>query len=261
MSKKLGLALGAGGARGVAHVGFLKALEENKIQADYVTGSSMGAIVGALYCGGVSTDRMKELIDNLSLSAITSLNLSPLHTGGIFKLTKARKLLCDVMGDKYFEELDIPFGCVATDLVSGKMVEFTEGNVLDSVIASASMPGAFVPVPKGDMLLVDGAISERIPTKTLKKMGAEVIVAVDVLGDIKISSPPEGLVGVVARCIEVMDVSSTKRKRRSRRNIDLWLEPDLGDMDQYHLRNLDFAYEQGYKLGLENIDKIKELIG
>lgn len=262
MSKKLGLALGAGGARGVAHIGFLQALEEEGIKADCVTGCSMGSIVGALYCAGVPLATVKEKVLGLTLKSITSLNISPIRASGLFRMTKVRKLLCDYMGDRDFQDLEIPFACVATDLVDGKTVLLDKGNVLDSVLASSSMPGAFSPVPKGDMLLVDGGILERVPTKPLKsKMGADVVVAVDVLGDLMIKETPENLVEVVVRCVEVMDTHSTKNKRRSRmKNIELWLEPDLGDMDQYHVKNLEFAYRKGYELGKANTDKIKELL-
>ncbi|MBO5046577.1 MAG: patatin-like phospholipase family protein [Clostridia bacterium] len=264
MRKKLGLALGAGGARGVAHVGFLQALEEEGIQADYVTGCSMGSIVGVCYCAGISMSVVKDAVLNLSLLKIASLNVNPIRMNGVFRMTKARKLLESYLGAHLrFEDLKIPFRCVATDIISGKTIEMKEGNVIDAVVASASIPGVFSPQEKDGMLLVDGGVLERVPVKELKNMGAEVIVAVDVLGDLTAERPaPKNLIASFLRFIDVIDTNVTKRNRRSRsKNIHLWLEPQLGDMDQYQVKNLAFAYEKGYELGKENAEKIRALLG
>lgn len=263
MRKKLGLALGSGGARGVSHIGFLQALEEAGIRADYVTGCSMGAIVGACYCAGVPMEKMKETALKLKLSSIATLNINPIRNNGLFRFTKAKKLMEELIGQKTFSELEIPFTCVATDLIAGRVVELNEGSVVDAALASSSIPGAFVPAKIGEnRLLVDGGILERVPTKELKKMGAEAIVAVDVLGDLTVKKVSENLVDTLLRCIDVMDTSSTQRKKRSRsKYVDLWLEPDLGAMDQYKVKNLQFAYEKGYELGKAHAEEIKRLRG
>lgn len=265
MKKKLGLALGAGGARGVAHVGFLRALEEADIRADFVTGCSMGAIVGACYCAGIPMRKLQETIASLRLSRIAQLNPNPLRACGLFRLNKARKLLEEYIGAQtQFSDLKIPFCCVATDLLTGKTVRLKEGSVVDAIIASSSVPGAFSPVERDGMLLVDGGVIERVPVRENKQMGAEVIVAVDVLGDLvaSVSEAPQNLIDTFLRYIDVIDTRVTQSKRRSRRkDIDLWLVPELGDMDQYKVKNLDFAYEKGYELGRANVQKIAELIG
>lgn len=262
MRKKLGLALGSGGARGVSHIGFLQALQEEDIRADFVTGCSMGAIIGALYCAGVDMQTVKERALKLKLSHVASLNVTPIHANGLFRMNKARKLLEEYMGNKSFDELDIPFCCVAVDMISGKLVKLSQGNVIDAVIASSSIPGAFTPVAKDGMILVDGGVLERVPTEELKQMGAETIVAIDVLGDLTIKKTPGNLVESLLRCIDIMDTRTTQRKKKSRaRYIDLWIEPDLGAMDQYKVKNLKFAYEKGYESGKANAEKIKRLIG
>ncbi len=265
MKKKLGLALGAGGARGVAHVGFLRALEEADIRADYVTGCSMGSIVGACYCAGIPMQTLHEVITTLRLSRIAQLNPNPLRACGLFRLNKARKLLEEYIGAQtQFSDLKIPFCCVATDLLSGKTVRLKEGSVVDAIIASSSVPGAFSPVERDGMLLVDGGVIERVPVRENKQMGAEVIVAVDVLGDLvtSVSEAPQNLIDTFLRYIDVIDTRVTQSKRRSRmKDIALWLVPELGDMDQYKVKNLDFAYEKGYELGKANVQKIAELVG
>lgn len=265
MKKKLGLALGAGGARGVAHVGFLQALDDAGIRADFVTGCSMGSIVGACYCAGVSMTEVRPVVTGLKLSRIASLNANMLRACGLFRLNKARKLLEEYIGEETtFDELKIPFRCVATDLISGKTVCFSQGNVIDAIIASSSVPGAFSPVERDGMLLVDGGVIERVPVREVKEMGAEVIVAVDVLGNLvkSVSDRPSNLIETFLRYIDVIDTRVTQSKRRSRmRDIDLWLEPDLGAMDQYKVKDLTFAYDKGYELGKANAEKIAQLIG
>ena len=219
MKKKLGLALGAGGARGVAHVGFLHALDEAGIRADCVTGCSMGSIVGACYCAGVPMQTIRSVLTELKLSRIASLNVNALRASGLFRLNKARKLLEEYIGaDTTFADLAVPFRCVATDLLSGRTVCISEGNVIDAIIASSSVPGAFSPVERDGMLLVDGGVIERVPVRELKSMGAETIVAVDVLGNLvtAVSKPPANLIETFLRYIDVIDTRVTQSKRRSR---------------------------------------------
>ena len=263
MSKKLGLALGSGGARGIAHIGFLQALEEDGIKPDFVTGCSMGAIVGACYCAGLNAKTIQEQAYKLRVSRIATLNMAPIHANGLFQLTKSRKLMTDLIGEKSFEELEIPFLCVATDLLNGKTVHFNKGSVIDAALASSAIPGVFTPVEIDGLKYVDGGVLERVPTKPLKEMGAEVVVAVDVLGDLTVKKTSNTLVDTVLRCIDIMDTAQTKRKKISRmRSVDLWLEPELGAMDQYKVKKSQMliAYRKGYEAGMENIGKIKALV-
>ncbi len=265
MAKTLGLALGAGGSRGISHIGFLQALTEEGIRADFVSGCSMGAIVGACYCAGIPMEEVKERVLALKLGKIASLNLNPIRANGLFNMNKARKILAEYIGeDRQIETLPTPFCCVATDIVSGKTIKMYEGNVLDNIIASSSIPGIFSPQTRGDMLLVDGGVLERVPSKELKKMGADVVVAVDVLGDLPACKPrPTNLIASILRYLDVIDTRITHHHRRNRsrtKTIDLWLEPDLGDMDQYQIKQAKFAYEKGYELGKANADNIRALI-
>lgn len=259
--KKLGFALGAGGSRGVAHVGFLQAMEEAGIRPDYVSGCSMGAIIGACYCAGASPADMKSVVIDLKLADIAAVNISPVRRNGLMRMTKARKLMADLIGEKSFDELRIPFVCVATDLIKGKLVVMSKGNVIDAALASGSIPGAFTPAQfGGHSMLVDGAILERVPTREVKNLGAEAIVAVDVLGNLVVEKEVQGnIVDTLLRCMDIMDTRATQRKRQSRRYVDLWLEPDLGSMDQYAVKDLSFAYYKGYELGISKAEEIKRI--
>ena len=261
--KTLGLALGSGGSRGVAHVGFLQALEEEEIKPDYISGCSMGAVVGACYCAGVPLSAIKERVLSLKLSQLTALNVNPIRSSGLFRFSKARKLIeAYIPPETTFADLKIPFTCVATDLIAGETVELKEGNLIDAVLASSCIPGAFSPQEIGGKLLVDGGVLERVPVREVKKLGADVVVAVDVLGDLILSrsEPPKNLIETLLRYIDVVDTRITLSKQRRRKYIDLWLEPQLGDMSQYRVKNLAFAYEKGYDLGKENAAKIKALL-
>ncbi len=261
MQKTLGLALGSGGARGIAHIGFLQALEEADIRPDYVSGCSMGSIVGACYCAGVPLATLKEVALSLKLSKIATLNINPIRSNGLLRFDKARKILEEYLGGLTFQDLKIPFLCIAVDLKEGKVIELKEGNVIDAILASSTIPGAFTPSVIEGRTLVDGGILERVPTKEVRDMGADVIVAVDVLGDLMQKEAAPNLVETLLRCIDIMDTRLTQRKKRSRaRYIDLWLEPELGAMDQYQVKNLGFACEKGYELGLKHRDEIKALL-
>lgn len=255
MKKKLGLALGAGGSRGVAHIGFLQALEEKGIQPDFISGSSMGSVVGAAYAAGTSIEKMKKAVFKLRLLDL----IAPTgKRGGLFDTRNVRKLLLKNVGDLDFADLKIPFSCVAVDMISQSVVEFKEGKVVDAVIASSSIPSIFRPTEKDNMRLIDGGVLERVPFRQVKAMGADVVVCVDVLGWRNCKEKCPGTIGVLLEVLDVMDNHRTRNKRQQGKDlIDFWLEPDLGNMSQYSLKQTKTAYEKGYELGLENADKIK----
>jgi NTE family protein len=146
-------------------------------------------------------------------------------------------------------------------MISQKTVELTEGNVIDALIASCSIPAVFKPTEKDGMRLVDGGILERVPVRRVKKLGADVVVAVDVLGNKPTQEKCPNAIVMLTEVFEVMDNYRTAAlRKKDKKIIDLWLEPDLGDMNQFSFKKLAFAYEQGYKLGVENADKIKALL-
>lgn len=261
MKKKLGLALGAGGARGVAHIGFLKALEEEGIRPDYITGSSMGSIVGACCAKGMSADEMKRIIEELTAFDIVDLGFSALGKLGLMRWTKVRKMMSSFLEDCDFSDLEIPFGCVAVDLKSGTLHEFYEGKVVDAILASSSMPTVFRPVELDGMLLIDGSVLCRVPVRQVKAMGAEVIVAVDVLGQVTKVEKVSNMVSMIMRIYEIMDCANTVRDHRgSRRFVDVWVEPKMEGVSQYKLKYEPAAFDAGYAAGKANAERIRCLI-
>ena len=260
MKKKLGFALGAGGSRGVAHIGFLKAMEEEGIKPDFIAGCSMGSVVGAAYASGMSIKEMERAVEKLR---ILDLIIPTSQRGGLFETKRVRKLLERYIGDVEFDELKIPYRCIAVDMITQSVVEFHEGKVLDGVVASSSIPAVFKPTEKDGMRLVDGGVLERVPYRTVKEMGADVVVAVDVLGwrDCKKEMPTT--LGMILEVMDLMDNARTKRNRekdKRKKMYDIWLEPDLGDMNQYSCKKMNWAMMQGYVLGKLNADKIKKLL-
>lgn len=256
--KKLGLALGAGGSRGVAHIGFLKALDEEGIRPDFISGSSMGSVVGAAYAAGVPIARMREAVMSLRMMDLVGLG----KRGGLFGTKKMRALLQRYIGDLQFSDLRVPFRCVAVDMCSQQVVEFSEGSVLDAIVASSSIPSIFHPQERDGMRLIDGGILERVPVELVKKMGANVVVAVDVIGQKTCSEECPNMLGVLMETLDIMDNYRTRaRREENKKIIDMWLEPDLGNMSIYDLKKIEFAYDKGYELGKENVAKIKKLLG
>ena len=256
--KKLGLALGAGGSRGVAHIGFLKALEEADIKVDYIVGSSMGSVVGGAYAAGLSVDMMREAVFKLRLLDLVT---PAKQKGGVLGNNKMRALIAKYIGDITFADLKLPFHCVAVDMIKQEVVEFSEGSVIDAIVASSSIPTVFHPVVQGGQRLIDGGVLERVPAMRVKKMGADVVVAVDVLGWRKASEKIPGAIGVSLETFDIMDNHRTKAyHEKHKKHIDFWLEPDLGDMSQYSIKKVKEAYEKGYEIGKKNVEAIKKAL-
>lgn len=260
MANKIGFALGAGGSRGVAHIGFLKAMEENGIKPDFIVGSSMGAVVGACYAVGLSPDKMIEEVEKLKFSDIFDLSLNPIGSGALLRAKKVRKKLLKYFGDTKFGELKTPFNCVAVDLTAGKLRLFEDTDlVIDGVVASLSIPAVFRAPELHGTKLVDGGILCRVPVDEVRAMGSDVVLAIDVLGDVRPSNKKFNLIGMVFRMQEIMD-SALNKLMIEKTKPDIYLTPELGEMAQFKFKDLRFAFDMGYKCGIENKDKIKEII-
>ncbi|MDX9872336.1 MAG: patatin-like phospholipase family protein [Clostridia bacterium] len=222
MSRKLGLVLGAGGAKGLAHIGVLQVLQRENIKIDLLAGSSMGALVGAAYAAGTDIDILEKFAGEINQSLIMDMNLPRV---GLLKGDRALELIRLLTHQKNFDALKIPLAVVATDIHRGEPVVFREGNVAQAVRASISIPGVFNPVRINGRLLVDGAVTERLPVFALQEMGADYIIAVDV----KTFSQGEEAVkvrniyDVIMQSIEIME---GKAASRSMEMADCLITPD-----------------------------------
>lgn len=174
---KVGLALGSGGARGFAHLGVLKVLQENNIPIDFIAGSSMGALVGCFYGAGHEMDQLIKFAKNFKSKFFVDMAMSKM---GLLAGNRIKEFIRLFTHGKKLEDLSIPVAVVATDIEKAKKVVFTEGDIAHAVRASISIPGIFVPEKWNGTLLVDGGVVDRIPITVVKKMGADIIIGVDV---------------------------------------------------------------------------------
>lgn len=263
MSKTLGLALGSGGARGVAHIGFIKALEEAGIKIDYISGCSMGAVIGGCYASGIPIDKIKEIA--LSLKSRDVIDVSPaiITKLSLLRSKKIYKLLHLYFGDKKLEEFEIPFTCVATDLLSGRLHTFKDGSAVEAILSSSSIPTVFRPVKADGKMFVDGGCLCRVPVKQVKEMGADVVIAVDALKNT--AEPVEKLPNIIRMILRVFDVMDNNQTEQARAlygdMCDMWVEPEMKGMSQYVIKDLERAYSEGYEAGKANAEKIKSLLG
>ena len=259
MSKKLCFVLGAGGARGVAHVGFLQAMEESGIKPDCIVGCSMGSVVGAAYAKGLSPKEMRTIAESLTSKSIIDVSPAFFNKKSLLSSVKMQKRLKEILGDTEFKDLKIPFECVAVDMHKGKVVSFNEGLVEPAVRASSAIPTVFRPVIIDDMELVDGAILRRVPVENAKHFKADVVVAVDVLGDYRPHETSKNIIEQTLRAIDLADCHHTKNYLKEHKP-DILIKPNLGDMSQYKVEKISFAYGQGYHSGLKYADRIKALL-
>ncbi|MEN9231745.1 MAG: patatin family protein [Thermostichus sp. DG02_5_bins_236] len=178
MGKKLGLALGSGGARGWAHIGVIRALERAEIPIDYIAGASIGAFVGAIYAAG-ELDELEEFVRDLNWKMILSLFDVVFPTCGLLDGNKIYDLLTEHLQELCIEEAGIPFCCVATDLITGKEVQLRSGKMADAVRASISIPGIFTPLQYEGRYLGDGGIVNPVPVQVVREMGADIVIGVN----------------------------------------------------------------------------------
>ena len=174
---RIGLALGGGAARGFAHIGVIKALETNGIEAEIVAGTSAGAVVGALYAAGFGAFELQNLAFELEKSAVTDWSL---FERGWVKGEALERFINERVGNRPIEQLKRRFSAVATDLQQGRMVAFASGNTGQAVRASAAVPGVFAPVLIRGVEYVDGGVSSPVPVRVARQLGADLVVAVDI---------------------------------------------------------------------------------
>jgi len=183
--KKIGLALSSGAARGLAHVGVLEVLEKEGIPIDMIAGTSAGALIGALYAQRKDASQVKNLVIDLISKRFTLLVDLALPKTGLIQGKKLKDQLRSVIGDVEFGDLSIPFACVATDIRTGEEVVIKQGSVVEGVRASVSLPAIFTVVKWEGRYLVDGGLVNPVPVSVLRGMGADFIIAVNVVPDMR----------------------------------------------------------------------------
>lgn len=192
-SIKIGLALGGGGARGLAHIGVLKALEQEKIPIHCIAGTSMGGVVGAFYASGMTLAEMEREVLRISRRReLVKLLDVGITQGAALKGERVYRYIAGKLGaQRTFADLSIPLAVVTVDLYSGREVVINTGRVVDAVRATISVPGVFVPVEHEPYRLVDGGILNNVPVDVSRQLGAQAVIAVDVLPDFEENQPGE----------------------------------------------------------------------
>ena len=190
LPQRVGLVLGGGAARGIAHVGVLQALEENGIYPAVIAGTSVGALVGGLYAAGVASMRLATIVRDLKWLDLVSVRLPTINWSdpartipmGMVDLDKLMEWIDQVVGSSVnIQQLNMPFAAVATDLLSGEIVVMNEGPLAEAIRASCSVPGVFTPYHRNGRLLVDGVVVNNLPVSVAQDLGADYVIAVDLL--------------------------------------------------------------------------------
>jgi len=259
--KKIGLALGGGAARGLAHIGVLEVLEREGIPVDMIAGTSIGAAVGALYAQGKPAGRIKEFALDTGWRRLVSLVDLTLPRSGFIEGTRIKNLLKSFMGDIDFKDLKIPLACVATDILNGEEVVISDGSVLEGVRASISIPVIFTAVKWRDRYLVDGELVNPVPVSTVREMGADFVIAVNVIPPMgvslqpsKESKPP----GIFQSMLHSLYIAIYSLVESNLAGADMVIEPKLPHIGYGDFHRGSESIAQGEIAAKALIEKIKQ---
>lgn len=256
---QIGLALSAGGVRGFAHVGVLEALDNARVPIDYLSGTSMGSVIGGLYAAGLPTDKLWGLSEHISMDTITP----DFNVMGLFRFLFARKLPTSAnlakffeeqLGNMQFEDMPIPFTCSAMDVKTGERVVFNSGPLAIAVRASMNLPGVFEPVEYRHRALVDGAVVDYLPVGSVQQMGADYIIASVTPLDFS-SKTPTSILGYVNR---VNDVRAAAMIEEESRRANFVLTNRVLDTGTLELNKLHQAGEVGIKEAYSKLGLLQE---
>ena len=235
----IGLALGGGAAKGVAHIGVLKALEDANIEVDYIAGTSVGAMIAALYAFKVDVETIGSLARRLTMSKVTSFKL---NKTGFFSTESLRELMLEYVGDVAIEDAAIPLSIVATDINSGEEIILTSGSVVDAVCASAAIPGIYIPIEINGRTLVDGGLVQNVPIEALQTAGAGVTIASH-LNSVSHYQEISHVLDVMRNAFEIAVSQHTQDQLKE---ADLLISMDLSD---FSLRDNTERYDELFNIG------------
>ena len=251
----IGLVLGAGAARGFAHVGVIKALESQGIRPDVVVGSSAGSVIAALLASGATGNELNRLALNLDEATIADWGLPFAgRFGGLIKGDALQNMVNREVQNKSIEQMRIPLGIVATDLQSGKGILFRSGNTGLAVRASCSVPGVFQPAVISGKEYVDGGLVAPVPVSYARQMGATIVIAVNISSE-PVHQDASGTLGVLQQTISIMQRSINQYELKS---ADIVIQPHLLQMGGSDFRSRNAAILAGEVAAQEQMALIKE---
>lgn len=253
---RIGLALSGGVARGNAHIGVLRVLEENQIPIDYIAGTSAGSLVAAAYAAGMTVDEIAKIGRAMRWRDVGRVTLSRL---GVQSNARMEEFVRARLPVKRFEDLRIPLAIVATDLKTGSAVIMTEGDVPFAIRASCALPGWYVPVTdEHGRQLVDGGLVANIPTGAVRVLGADVVIAVDVNSEgAKFIGPPHSIIGVLLQSIMVVQRTAAIHQLH---DADIVISPKTGHIRWDEMGRVDDLITLGEQAARSTIERIKRLI-
>lgn len=251
--KKVGLALGGGVARGIAHIGVLKVLQQNQIPVDFVSGTSSGSLVGAAFAAGLDLDQIEQIVLRIHWQDFFKFTF---FQPGFTSAEAIEDFAVKYLGDPKFSDLKIPFAVVTTDLRTGERVVINQGRVVRAVAASATFPGVFVPEERAGRFLVDGGIVSNVPVDLARELGAEFVIASDAVPSRTIRAVPQDAFQVLGRSL---DLILKRLSQAEARRADVLIELEFEDEDIWHL---DFhkakkLIEAGMAAAHRQINKIR----
>ena len=262
--RKVGLALGSGAARGLAHIGVLEVLEKEGIPIDMIAGTSMGALVGALYAQGKNADQIKNLAVELGSKRFSLLADLALPKTGLVQGRKIKDVLKSIMGNIEFGDLRLPLACVATDIETGEEVVIKQGLVRDGVRASGSIPVILTAVKRQGRYLVDGALVNPVPVSVLKEMGAGFIIAVNVIPNVdkRLETASEGHTeakepNIFTIIMQTMQIPSYRVVEYSLSGADVVIEPRVASIGHFDFHRTQECIVQGELAAQSSILEIK----
>jgi NTE family protein len=217
---RIGLALGGGFARGIAHIGVLRVLKENEIPIDFVAGTSVGALIAAAYASGGTLEEMEY---QGAATRFRDFGRWTISRMGMASNERLEDFLRRFTLHRRFDEMKMPLGIVATDLISGETVHFTKGEIGPAIRASCAYPGLFLPVEIHDHVLVDGFLTEAVPAICVREMGADFVISVHLEPGL-LASKPRNTIEVISRSFSIIQSNSHQPWRDA---TDVLIEPDV----------------------------------
>lgn len=257
----IGVVLSAGGARGFSHVGVLEALSNARVPIDYMSGTSMGAVVGSFYAAGVPFPEMWDIGGNVTLDKVSS-DFSVKGVLGFFLFNRLpssknfEDFINEKIGAKKFEDLNIPFACVAMDARTGERVPFTSGPVGIAVRASMNLPGVFKPVEYKQRLLVDGGVVDYLPISIIKDMGAQYVIAVTPKQDLNAKLPQS----TAEYFVQTGDIRGAMILEERLKQADFVISPVISGVGVLDTSKLITSGEMGLRKTYKMLGELKESI-
>ncbi|MGI9549603.1 MAG: patatin-like phospholipase family protein, partial [Aurantibacter sp.] len=282
---KVGVVLSGGGAKGLAHIGALKVIEETGVKVDYIGGTSMGAIVGGLYASGYTANQLDSLFRNTDLAnliqdniprsaksfyeksasekyALTlpfdnlKLSIPQAYSGGQNIYNELVRVLYHVKDVGDFSKLPIPFLCIATNVETGDEVLLDRGYLPEAVMASGTLPSLFEPAAMGDQILIDGGVVNNYPIEEVRNMGADVIIGVDVQHGLRDREELQSATDILLQINNYRTAVDMVEKSQS---TDIYIKPDIADYSVVDFDSGQNIIEGGAEAAREKLDELKKL--